>query len=331
MSGRWTENEVMVLKKNYGKNLIDEMIKLLPQRNKDAIKMKASHLKIRADRYYWSEKEIQILKENYGKKKIETWKNLLPNRKRKDICCKAARLNIKGNHSLAIRKYEYNKQYFLIPNVENSYYAGFIAGDSHLKIEEVNNHLHWSLCTQLSSKDKVLLEYFKEDIEFTGPILDRTRIDKRPNVLQDKYYSSSLNLHGAKQIIDDLEKNWNITTNKSLVLNPPNVRDNIALSYIIGIIDSDGHIVLVNGRLIIGMLGTKALLEWIRLCFNKLILYPNEKYPKINNKDHNPHLYSIYYSGKRAQQIAEHLLTIQTPFKLSRKWNKIYDSKFCTI
>ncbi len=236
----------------------------------------------------WTDSEIQVLRKNYGKKKIKEWIHLLPNRNHKTICHKAFRLGIKADRSLSTRKYSYNRQYFSKPNIENCYWAGFISGDGCVSRVTINNKLYWTLAIQLCTKDKNILEYFQEDIDYTGLIFDKIIINNykdKGRLLKDKYYSSVLRINSAKPIIDDLNKYWNITPRKSLTLQPPNINGDLSLSYIVGYIDADGCIGLYNKK----------------------------------------------YAGKYAQLICEHLLTIKTPFKLSRKWNKIYDSKFCTI
>ena len=65
---KWTDEETQILIDNYAKIPISDLEKLLPNRNVNMIKSKASQLKLvsyQADRLLWKEEEIKYLIDNW--------------------------------------------------------------------------------------------------------------------------------------------------------------------------------------------------------------------------------------------------------------------------
>lgn len=208
-------------------------------------------------------------------------------------------------------KSKYKKDETFFNNGQNAYWAGFIAADGCITLDKYGNP---SLEIMLSRKDSEILETFKKTTRFTG------KITYRDNTVKIK-------IHNCRPWISDLYQYWNITHNKSLTLQPPNITDlNLCLEYIIGYIDGDGSIGLTSSGksgykyLGFGISGTKDLLSWIADTLHKI---EDTEYivPKPRNGSGN--VYQIGYKNKRARNLLEQLNNIDIPFKLSRKWNKV--------
>lgn len=209
-------------------------------------------------------------------------------------------------------KYSRNENYFSEPNIENCYWAGFIAADGCIFSSCLRINLH--------IKDKSHLEVLKNSIEYTGPLID---IIGKPSCTYHKkeaYYSSLLSIRSNK-ICDDLNKNFNITPRKSLTLQPPNLidREHI-LSYIIGIIDGDGCLYFDKKRngFSLQITGSSLIINWINNQFNNL--------GKISNHRISEGVQTVMYSIVACRcvlsQLQNHILKHKIPV-LDRKWDKI--------
>lgn len=228
------------------------------------------------------------------------------------------------------RKYSYNYDYFNNPNINNCYWAGFLASDGSIYYSKKYNNV--SLQITSSIQDRCILEEFIKNTEYTGPLFNRTRLGHKN---QTQYYSIC-KISDISAWVNDLAKYWNIVSNKVYTLKPPNIQNIIhQLSYIIGTIDGDGSICqikpksirknklrLENPYLAFNIVGTQDLLCWI-----KDILYSLEDQNKYKNlkiiSSINNASYSISYTHQRALSILKFLKSINTPYKLPRKWDKV--------
>ena len=221
------------------------------------------------------------------------------------------------------RQHNVNDNFFEIPNIMNCYWAGFIAADGciHKRSKQCK------LSIGLSSKDKQHLETFKNNINFSGPILESSIIRN------DKiFYSSTINITSQK-ISDDLYKNFNITPKKSLTLLPPNITDERLIdAFICGYIDGDGsislyknHIRNIQDSLSISMLGTYEMITWIKNRFTNILGKECGCISK-KNKDNDKNTYSYTVgNSKNVREIFKHFYHIDVP-KLERKWKpEIYE------
>lgn len=213
----------------------------------------------------------------------------------------------KGNRWIS-----YNTEFFRKPNIESSYWAGFIAADGCVRYRENTVELRIGL----SQKDKPHLIKFSKEISYKGIVHDYENKDGPYSVLC---------LGSAFEIAEDLKEHYNIVPNKSLNLQPPNLDADFVLPFIIGYIDGDGSIWQdkKNNRLCISMVGTQEVLEWIR---RELSLLPG----KYSSKE-RVHKYgsTAQYAlrGRRALEVFDQISSIPVP-KLSRKWNIKYE---CSI
>ena len=212
-----------------------------------------------------------------------------------------------GNAQNTARKcriFNLNDEFFKVPNLTNSYYAGFFAADGNVSKNE-------KICTiSISSKDKSWLENFAKNIKYEGTIL---------NSLSHKKFECVTLSFTSEKTAKYLKENYNITPQKSLTLNPPNIyEENLIDSFICGYIDGDGCVCLRKSKrtqdiLLISVCGTKQMCEWIKKRFCYIVGYECGTLHKKNNI----YVYSI--SNKCARIIFEHYYNIKIP-KLDRKW-----------
>jgi hypothetical protein len=203
----------------------------------------------------WTEEEKEILKQYYGRMTAEELsKSVLPERKISAILSQAYECGLSGRGKDWMIP-DHDHDYFSIPNQQSCYWAGFIAADGNV---HKNN-----LLIALNRKDRSHLERFKADIKFTGNIYDRDF----KNTYHKKGYSemSRLSITSARQIIDDLERHYNITPKKSLTLQPPNLTDDILIKcFLVGLIDGDGSIFLSRDYLHLTLLGTETMMAFMK-------------------------------------------------------------------
>ncbi len=113
----WTNEDVKLLKENYGKLKPYELVSLFDNKyTYNAISTKAKKLNL-CKRKFWSDKEINIMKENYSNCSIEKMMKLLPNRSRHSIIGKAVKLKLKNKVILDYR-FTDEEKLFVINNYE---------------------------------------------------------------------------------------------------------------------------------------------------------------------------------------------------------------------
>lgn len=214
-------------------------------------------------------------------------------------------------------RYTLNENFFEIPNLTNSYWAGFIAADGNLyqgssKILQFGIHV----------KDRYILEKFKEDIKSTYPIKEANYNGKN---------HVRLRMSISSKTWDDLYNIWSLHPRKTLNLLPPKLSNvQHQLAYIIGLIDGDGSICLCKyknnynleySRIKFTICGTKDIIEW---CSNILHNLENPKYkPFTIESNKNNTLYYIRCDKLRAQNLINKLLEVNIPWRLPRKWDLI--------
>lgn len=314
---RWTEEEINILKENY-KTLFYKDIAKMIKRTPDAIKIKARELKLKKDRTLskmWSKEDDKFLINNYSKIKIDNIVSIL-NKNRTAIKSRASRIGLLGNPRTLIinrRKLNFNEYYFSEPNINNCYWAGFIAADGCIS----NNIV---IDISLSIKDKTILENFKKEICFDGKI--REYLGK--SELCGDFWKCSIAIR-SKIIADDLAKWWNISPRKSFTLDKPSekITGELAYSYIKGIFDGDGYITKLKYNdykyLILGICGTKEILEWID--YNLKLKFPS-LYCQINK---HSSIYKLVIANKMSKEVHKFLrYNINNHFSLPRKWEIDY-------
>lgn len=149
----------------------------------------------------------------------------------------------------------FNEDFFAAPGLENSYWAGFIAGDGCVYDKNAwQNQLHIAL----KIDDKNHLEILKTTIG-AGSLHTLTKTLKTTG---NTYHQIKYTLYSDK-ICSDLAGNFNIHPRKSLTHGPPNLKGSEALAFIAGYIDADGSYTFTGNRPVIATVGTFEFLDWM--------------------------------------------------------------------
>lgn len=203
------------------------------------------------------------------------------------------------------RWYTRNSNFFSIPTTQNCYWAGFIAADGN--ITEDNG-----VRIALEQKDMVLLEKFKEEIEFSG------EIKKYPYLHIENRFYVRIEICDL-QIISDLEKHWNITPRKTKTLQPPNLEnEELIMAYIIGFLDGDGSIGKTQ-KLHVQICGNLPMLTWIKANLEKYagMVFTNNIYKSKS-------IYNFTFTGTNSRKFFRWCESYKG-FRLERKWNIKYE------
>lgn len=264
----------------------------------------------------------EILSNFYGKIPRSVIMERLPGFTYNSIKAQAASLGLIGNRKLVQsmarrgkgKKYKVNQQFFDKTGQLQSYWAGFIAADGCLNAKKN------CVSIRLNAKDRIHLENFKKAVEYTGPIRD-----VKPYGISNAQVL--LQCHSVSEWIESLNYYYSLTPNKSLTLMPPKhlSNDNI-WSYIAGYIDGDGSISISPWR--IQLIGTKALLSWIKGHFDIAAPSDRKLAQVIKSKKCKQYLYSV--SSRRAEKILSMISNRDVPL-LERKWKiikgKLWDNQ----
>jgi len=212
------------------------------------------------------------------------------------------------SRSIAKTQHSYNYNYFDVPNMENCYWAGFIAADGCITTKN-------QIIIKLSNKDKHHLQTLAEAVLFTGKLYGYNR-----ETNFGKYTTTELYFSNGLRWITALQNNFNIGTQKSLTYtHPNNLTDEQSLAFIRGYIDGDGH-VSRNPRIRIGAAGTLDTLMWIQQHFDRIS--PSCSLNGMTAKPRKMRGCNVYYyeiAHKRAEKAINILAKLDTP-ALKRKW-----------
>lgn len=245
----------------------------------------------------WSSKEDDYVKQNYAAQGAIKIASIL-NRTYASVKHRAIKFKIKSLVKNSSRRNSLNEKSFEIITKKSAYWAGFIAADGCI----YNNKLSMGLAEKDLFQMKELLNFLKSSAKIT---------------FNKKQKSVGFSI-SSKKICKDLYNNFNITSNKSLTLKPPTKLKRPAhkISFIKGYIDGDGCIGLYPNRLILSILGTKEVLEWIDNTLLEIISTPKRNIRKIKN------IHEIAYYGKLAKKVLT-FIKKSTKNGLNRKWDKV--------
>ena len=212
------------------------------------------------------------------------------------------------------KKYRVEDNFFSDYNLLSCYYAGLIASDGC--VNKKNN----TISIAQSENRLSCLKKFKKDVGYNGVIYGPTK-----TIGQDAYTL----VISSSQWKKDLKDNFNITSNKSLTLSPPNLKDEkMIISFITGLIDGDGS-VGVYGRKnkkdvtpTITFCGTKDIAEWVKNILNKF--FPSETKNRGSGLYHatSNNTYVLSFSGSRVIKYYKYLIDHNIPFMFC-KWEKM--------
>lgn len=306
MNNKWNDEEIEILKNNYGIIPNKELVKIL-NKSLSSIQHKVSNLKIKFNNYEWTENEINILKENYLNKTYKELSSLLPNRTKTSIDLKINRLGLKKS------KYHYNQDYFEnIDSEDKAYWLGFIYADGCVYIGENNSaELH----IKLQEKDIDHLKKFNKCID--GNI----EIKKFKDVcnLNNKIYDCcSIRIYSIKMCRDLISHG--AYKNKTFLLNMPNLKKELIKDFIRGYFDGDGCISMnSNKRKTIRIKFTSGCIEFLTQLREYLYLNDIKSYI---NKEKNQNTYNLNIGGIKNCDELWNLMYKGANIYLNRKYIK---------
>lgn len=274
----------------------------------------------------WTKQEEEILKRYYNEPDGISKILELTNKCRKQILTKGKYMGYRlVNFSTK------DEEFFNIPNNLNSYIVGFLAGDGWMGYSKYGT---LKMGINLSKKDRDHLVKIKNILKFDGKIHDQTKIRTITNKYKSytkEYSNSRINITKAEKWQQDISRNWNLWTDlndfkKSSTLKPPNLLTlELELSYINGLVDADGHVVLIDepnhisGKsLKIGLIATKEMAEWVKNIYDTITPI-NQNRSIVLTESKNMRTYAI--SGVRAYWISKMILTLNLP-NMERKWKQ---------
>jgi len=331
----FSNDELQIIKNNYGKIWVKDLIKLLPiKRSEHSIISKANSLglssnqigRTKKSKNNWTDKENTILQENFGKIPYNKISALLPIRTAKAVAHQAKKLNLSNNESRRTNlsrfyRQKINDKFFkentsLLPH----YYAGLLAADGY--ITKNGNQVN----IDLTAEDREYLELFKINTQYEGkiygPYLYIT--EKSFKNIKPRFRFAVT----SKEWVEDLQNIYNIINGKSLNLQPPNIQNqDEILAFIAGYIDGDGAMnkykikskskkLKYNQYLHIMIVGSRDMLLWIKSIVDKL-------FPRKNASNVTPlkKIFSYRFAGTRAEGFAKLIKALHLPL-FKRKWDK---------
>jgi hypothetical protein len=210
-------------------------------------------------------------------------------------------------------RHQHNRQFFDKLTSESCYWAGFVAADGN--IDTTNG----GVIIALSEKDAEHLEKFRLAISSTSPILRRDT--------SNGYREARLSIYGARECQEALYASFSVTPRKSLTLRPPHLeQEEYIRSFIRGYMDGDGSISKTgkNDHWQVGFLGTKEVLEWIKLQLQKYV-------KKIGNPSVLPdrRVFQIVFQCEQTRHILDWIYKdSSTTTRLDRKYDRY--TKVCS-
>lgn len=331
----WTKVEEDFLKSSMELTILEICNKL--GRTRDAVCKRLSLLGLHRHKPF-TRKEDYFIEDNYY---LLTWDEMSSalGRAVGSIRRRARSLGLSdSDRNLKIQEkvqgwYSYKEDYFSTPNLENSYWAGFLAADGNVQItHKENGAIRRTLQLALSSKDRQHIEKFCGVLLYTGPIRDyTTKESKYKDKVVRASQMSGIRVNITEDMVVDLKRNFNVVPKKSLILEPPNLIDrSLILSYCVGLLDGDGTLSRTRSResvfWYISFNGTKKVLEFIKS--NLDIWFPHTSpYSKVSCVRPTPYnVFNYKIKGERAIRIADSMLEIDIP-RLSRKWEPYMEDR----
>lgn len=136
------------------------------------------------------------------------------------------------------RKYTFNEYYFnIIDNEHKAYWLGFLMADGY------NHESKNCVAIRLQLEDKEILEKFKKELNYTGPIYEFHRITAA-NKLNRSYCELCL----CSPIFSESLSNIGCIQGKTYLLQFPNLRTDLIQHFIRGYFDGDGCLSITPRR-----------------------------------------------------------------------------------
>lgn len=202
------------------------------------------------------------------------------------------------------RKYSLDVNYFDKINTEKkAYFLGLLYADGW----NANN----KISIQLSEKDSYILEEFKKDIQYNGPMLYQRRSLKKPE------HSDSIRLCISNKYLSNKASVLGLCQNKTKELSDlPNISADLIPHFIRGFFDGDGCIRISKKQLRFSIVGTENFLNNLNTVLSNFI---NEPKKKLTSIKHSYVKYLNFGSKEQIRKIYNYLYKDATVFFLRKK------------
>ncbi len=339
MSGiHWTEQEKNILRDCAAKGIYaaeDIQKQFLPKKSITAIVIQARRnlglrkISAEGNNYSsWKPEEENILRNCFSNSIFDferISKEFIPRHPPTSIKRRYLKLKLSVPRIICHRKYVHDDNYFSIPNLHNSYWAGYLCADGTIVSSSAFQLV-------LAVADIEHLKKFALELKYNGPIHihnnDGIMIDPRTKVKRYvKSTSAGLRVSGAPKCIADLASNFGVIPNKTYRIQPPNLNSLLLkLAFLRGEIDGDGMIHMLTQRTVKGFYikicsATYDILKWFKKLVDELDL--TVLHDKIYNVNpvYGTKAFVLNFAGIRACKLFLLLNSLDTPF-LARKWRQ---------
>jgi hypothetical protein len=221
------------------------------------------------------------------------------------------------------RKYDINDNFFSDLTLENCYWGGMLASDGCI-------HAKSKVSLVLQGSD---IEHVRKLAKCANIPTENIKVKKISYVKQNGENSTVAGLYiTSRQWVEDLNFWFNITPNKTLTLQPPDIENkNDIVAFLAGFIDGDGYIKVQkrNNSTWLSLSITSAnlkFLQWVNNFIENNYLDSKKKGVTgvpIKQKS-KKHCYEYSFGGVKAVKFANDVLSLDLPL-LNRKWDKVIE------
>lgn len=214
-------------------------------------------------------------------------------------------------------KHSVNELFWDTPNELNCYYAGALAADGCIQLNNKRFEYSGVLSWETHVSDKIILDSFKENTGYTGEVQTFTR--------KGGFLHSALRIYSPVWNKNLIEK-FNIVPKKTFRTYPPNdISESLLFCWLIGYIDGDGTIFLDKNKNTFAIKVTSSsekLVFWIYNFLKERFKQQLRNKPvSIPRKLKYANCWEISVCGTRAFCLYAYLRQYNLP-KLKRKWEK---------
>lgn len=214
------------------------------------------------------------------------------------------------------RKYNCNHNYFEnIDTEDKAYWLGFIYADGYITSKRTSDSQKFGIT--LSIQDRKHLEKLNQCLNSNYPIREYTQIaGYKPG---NKYCRLLIT---SQKLVNDLKRHG-VIENKTNILEPPNITEELVPHFIRGYMDGDGCITsyLNNGylRYCVKLLGTEKMLDYFNDFLKKNFQY---KIPKYYKRKKDQQVMSLEIASNIRSKNFLDLIYKNATIYLDRKYDK---------
>lgn len=222
-------------------------------------------------------------------------------------------LDVSNSH-YSQRKYHHIQDFFKVPNVVNSYIAGFWAADGCM----TEGKEGYRLRLEISADDESHLQWIKDTLGHEATLSSWGE-------KKTKFFQMYITNEYGKQMID----NFGLMTRKTYRLTPPALGSfEFEFAYLLGLLDGDGCVHLnVNQKLMLTYCSASLVaVRWVQSMIESMGFPQIKKKPPFKIKDLRPqaNAWSFACTGARTVclvQLAQEFARRHNLPILARKWN----------